>query len=103
MATDYRTSLRIPVRHKLLSKLREERELKQQQVEEACGLKVNVLTQYECGRINMPLPTLEKLAAFYKVPVASLLTEESKNELIRVAKRLSAIVGAKFQLNSKTT
>lgn len=97
---DYRTSLRIPVRHKLLKKLRKDRELKQRPVEEACGIKENVLTQYECGRINVPLPTLEKLANYYEVPVTSLMTEQSKKELVGVAKRLSNILGAELILDA---
>lgn len=99
---DYRTSLRIPVRHKVLRKLRAERELAQRPVEEACGIKVNILTQYECGRINVPLPTLEKLAEFYEVPVASLLTEQARKDLTSVAKRVASIIGAELVLNGNS-
>jgi transcriptional regulator with XRE-family HTH domain len=89
------------VRHKLLRKLRTERELNQRTVEEACDIKPNVLTQYECGRINLPLPVLEALAKYYDVPVATLLTEQSRKELVAVAQRISSIIGAKFSLDAK--
>lgn len=102
LMVDYRTSLRIPVRHKVLRKLRADRDLTQRPVEEACGIKANVLTQYECGRINIPLPTLEKLADFYEVPVASLLTEQARKELTGVAQRLSSIIGAQLVLNGNS-
>lgn len=96
---DYRTSLRVTVRNKALSRLREKADVNQSAVEQACGLKANVLTQYECGRINVPLPTLEKLAEYYKVPIQSLLTEQSRKELIGVAKKLASIIGAQLVLN----
>lgn len=99
---DYRTSLRVTVRNKALRKLREAADVKQGVVEEACGLKANVLTQYECGRINVPLPTLEKLADYYGVPVASLLTDQSKKDLTSVAKKVAAIIGAQLTLNNAT-
>jgi transcriptional regulator with XRE-family HTH domain len=98
---DYRTNLRITVRHKALRKLRKDRELTQRPVEQACGIKANVLTQYECGRINMPLPTLEKLAKFYEVPVSTLLTEQSRKELTSAAQKISTIIGAQLILNGQ--
>jgi transcriptional regulator with XRE-family HTH domain len=98
---DYRTSLRVAVRKNALAKLREKKEVNQHEVEKACGLKPNVLTQYECGRINVPLPTLEKLADYYAVPVSSLLTEQSRKELTSVAKKVAAIIGAQLSLDGK--
>ena len=90
------------MRNKALAKLREKAEVNQSDVEVACGLKANVLTQYECGRINVPLPTLEKLAEYYKVPVSSLLTDRSLKELVGVAKKVSAIIGAELILNGSS-
>ena len=99
---DYRTSLRVTVKNKALARLREKAEVNQHEVETACGLKANVLTQYECGRINVPLPTLERLAEYYKVPVSSLLTDKSLKELTGVAKKVSSIIGAQLILNGNS-
>ena len=96
---DYRSSLRVAVRHKVLAKLREKAGVNQKVVEHACQLKDNVLTQYECGRINVPLPTLQKLADYYEVPVSSLLTKQSLTDLAGVTQRLAAILDAQLILN----
>ena len=98
---NYRTTLRLPVNYKKLRTLRDRCGATQAEVSEACGIKQGHYTQFECGRINPSLPTLERLAQYYKVSVSDLLTARSHAELSGVANRLAAILGAQLVFNQK--
>lgn len=49
----------------------------QQEVENACKLSKAMLTAYEHGRCAAPLSDAMRLAEYFKVPLAELITEES--------------------------
>lgn len=85
---------RVQVHCNKLHRLREKKKLSLEKVEAECGLGRSMLTLFERGVANPPLPIVEKLAAFYGVPTASLLTEHSLKTLSSIMKSVSDILNA---------
>ncbi len=53
--------------------LREDRDLKQKQLADYLQVHQTTYSDYELGRLNVPIPVLHKLADFYNVSVDYLL------------------------------
>ncbi len=53
--------------------LREDRDLKQKQLADYLQVHQTTYSDYELGRLNVPIPVLHKLADFYGVSVDYLL------------------------------
>ena len=60
--------------------LREDRDLTQQQLADHLQVHQTTYSDYELGRLNVPVPVLHALADFYKVSIDYLLgrTDEKK-------------------------
>lgn len=65
----------------VLKKLREERELKQQQVADFLNIHQVSYSQYENGKREPDITTLKKLASFFDVSIDYLLGYRSNNEI----------------------
>lgn len=53
--------------------LREDRDLKQKQLAELCGVAQTTYSDYETGKLSVPIPVLKKLAAYYQVSIDYLV------------------------------
>lgn len=91
---------RVRIRKGELRRLRRGRGLTQPEVERACRIAGNVLTAYECGRLDMPLPIARRLAAYYGVPVTDLLSEESVGELMVACRGIADALGAQITFHT---
>lgn len=59
----------------------------------ACGIAAGLLTAYERCVCKATLPTAQKLADFYKVPLATILTAESMSGLVAVHNQIGDVLG----------
>ena len=59
-----------------LIQLREQRNLSQKEVADACGVVVRAYQRYEYGEREPQLSTLIRLADFYRVPLDTLVGRE---------------------------
>ena len=53
--------------------LREDRDLKQKQLAELCGVAQTTYSDYETGKLSVPIPVLKKLAVYYQVSIDYLV------------------------------
>ena len=60
--------------------LREDRDLKQRDMADFLQVHQTTYSDYELGRLNIPVPTLHKLADFYGVSVDYLLCRTDTKE-----------------------
>jgi len=58
--------------------LREDRDLKQKDVAAILGIHQTTYSEYELGKINVPIPALHQLADYYRVSVDYLLGRTSE-------------------------
>lgn len=65
-----------------IKSLRKAKGMTQTELGERVGVQKNAVSKWECGRVDVPTPTLKALAALFDVPLSSLL-EESEAELRR--------------------
>lgn len=71
-----------------IKKLCDARSIKVSDMAKGTGIRNSVLSELKMGRTKqLSVPTLEKIAAFFDVPVASLLPDETKEEENTKAKR----------------
>lgn len=63
-----------------LKELREDRDIKQAEIALLLNCKQNTYQQYECGKRQIPIECLKKLAFFYNTSIDYILdlTDESK-------------------------
>lgn len=65
-----------------LKELRSERGLTQKQIAEQLNMSQQGYARWESGKIQPSIPTIEKFANFFNIPIAQLLSEENeKSEL----------------------
>lgn len=84
----------VRINGEVLRKLRKDAGLTQPVVEKACTIAENVLTAYELCRIDPPLSAVQRLAEYFKVPIETLLTEESMKSLGAAAQQVADVLGA---------
>ena len=72
--------------HDILRKLRNEKNLTQQQVADYLQIGRTSYTHYESGRIRIDIPTMIKLAHFYNVSYAALIgsPEPAQEEEVKI-------------------
>lgn len=58
--------------------LREDHDKKQKELAEYLGVQQNTYSDYETGKINVPIETLIKLADYYKVSLDYLVGRDEK-------------------------
>ena len=61
--------------------LREDRDLKQKDLAKILGIHQTTYSEYELGKINIPVPVLHQLADFYGVSVDYLLGLTNKKKV----------------------
>ncbi|MBQ9266764.1 MAG: helix-turn-helix transcriptional regulator [Clostridia bacterium] len=63
-----------------LKDLREDREIKQEEMAKYLGISQTNYSKYELGKVNIPIDALKKLADFYRTSVDYILgmTDEMK-------------------------
>lgn len=60
-----------------IKSLRKARGMTQTELGERVGVQKNAVSKWECGRVDVPTPTLKTLAAIFDVPLSALLEEEA--------------------------
>ena len=63
-----------------LRDLREDKDLKQKDIAELLKVHQTTYSDYELGRLNIPIPTIHTLADFYNVSVDYLLGRTNRKE-----------------------
>ena len=62
-----------------IKSLRKARGMTQTELGERVGVQKNAVSKWECGRVDVPTPTLKALAALFDVPMSTLLEEQAPN------------------------
>lgn len=60
-----------------IKSLRKARGMTQTELGERVGVQKNAVSKWECGRVDVPTPTLKALAALFDVPMSTLLEEQA--------------------------
>ena len=66
-----------------IKSLRKARGMTQTELGERVGVQKNAVSKWECGRVDVPTPTLKTLAAIFDVPLSALLEEEAPQKQSR--------------------
>jgi transcriptional regulator with XRE-family HTH domain len=84
----------IPVNKNKLRELRKAVNKQQHEVEDELGIPRGRLTQYECGRADANPDHVTKLAIYYKVNPALLISDEGMTQVKTKLITLAQIAGA---------
>lgn len=68
------------MRHNRLRDLREDRDLKQKDIAELLNVHQTTYSDYELGRLNIPISALHTLADFYNVSIDYMLGRTSTKQ-----------------------